>query len=480
MNLAILQLAADGRSQVFPYRDDVALLGAVLRARHHSVALVLLQAPGNAGGSSRGAGGLSANDRDLAATLSALNPEMVLVYVESLAADATFRIAGLLAQMHGVPLIPFGPHASLKPDDCLSLPGAEAVAVGPADHAIPLYLALRQKTLAHLRTPGLWVKCETGVMRNPVPPPPESLDLDPAPARDLYPFEKLIDPAGFIPVRVSRGGEGGAIAPAAASMVAQATWPPTASWPVFHRPVAKVIEEMRRVADEHFDLVGLRVGGDRWLSRPAWVREFADAYVRQVGLPLRTTLYAPDVTPEAAALLARLGCDEARVPVGSGSALIRNDVLGLNFPDAAAEAAFAALRAAGVPSVAAVEVGAAYETPATIQQTVEFLKRLQPTRVEADLHFPAPGTPADKVARENGWLVSDPAGEHRAGRPAVTLPRLGPEDLVTACEVLPYAVLRPMTAHLIRLARRVRMGSRGTLHELAVKPFLTPARRKKP
>jgi radical SAM superfamily enzyme YgiQ (UPF0313 family) len=317
-------------------------------------------------------------------------------------------------------------------------------------------------------------------MRNPPPPPPASLDGEPRAARQLYQHENIFDAAGFAQVRVARGGEGGASLPAGTPLP-MSGWPATAAWPVLFRSVDAVVAEMSQVAEEHFDLMGFRVGNDRWAGRPEWLGWFADAYSRQVGLPLRTTLHAPDLTAETARLLARAGCQEVRVPVGSGSAMIRNDILGLAFVDAAAEQAFEALRAAGVPTAACVEVGAPYETPASLDQTVDLLKRLRPDRVEAHLHYPVPGSPSDKVARENGWLVSDAAAAYLAGRPAVALPRLSAEALITFCEALPYAVLRPSTARLIRLARRVRIGSGRTLYELAVKPFTAPpVRRRRP
>jgi radical SAM superfamily enzyme YgiQ (UPF0313 family) len=243
--------------------------------------------------------------------------------------------------------------------------------------------------------------------------------------------------------------------------------------------VESVLVEMLQMADALLDLGGFRIDNQRWASSPPWLAAFAERYARQVGMPLRTTLHALDVSPQIAALLARAGCEEVRLPLGSGTTLIRNDVLGLNVSAEAAEAAFAALRTAGVRAVACVEIGTPYETPTSLEQTVEFLRRLDPDRVEAAMHYPAPGTPSDRIARENGWLVPDAAAAHLAGRPAVALPRLSADDLVTACEELPFAVLRPRIVPLIRLSRRVRIGNRGTLYELVVKPFLAPPIRRR-
>ena len=459
MNVAIIQPVADERAKQSPYRHDVAALGAALRQRGHIVTLTILD---------------TCDEAALAAAMQT-QPGAVFIYVESLAADLAFRIAGAMAVPRGAVLVPFGPHAALRPDECLSMRGTEAVAVAPADLAAAEYLAAQSTGFDHVRTPGFWVKCETGVMRNPPPRPPESLAGEPPPARDIYPFEAIVDAAGMAQVRVARGGDPPAAA--ATEPVTAGAWP-GAAWPVLHRPIDAVILEMLQLADEHMDLGGFRIGNERWLARPDWAAEFAKRYARDVAIPLRTSLYAPDVTPETAAILARAGCEEARIPLGSGSALIRNEVLGRAVTDDEAAAAFAALRQAGVRSVACIEIGAPYETGASLDQTVEFLRRIDPDRVETVLHYPVPGTPAERIARENGWLVPDPAAAHLAGKPAVALPQLSAEAVITACETLPYAIHRPHIVPLIRVSRRVKIGKRGTLYDLVVKPMLAPPMRR--
>jgi len=461
MHLAILQPVAGDRARRTPYRDEVALLGAVLARQRYRVTLTIVD---------------TFDERALAAVLGDVHPALFLVYVDSLAADLAFRVAGALASIRGAPLVPFGPHAALCPDECLSMTGAEAVAVAPADRAIPAYVAARRDGLDSPRTLGLWVKCETGVMRNPPPPPPASLQDQPVPAREMYTGEQVVDPAGFVEVHAARGGEGGRTP--GAEPPAPGAWPGAAPWPVLHRPVDAVIQEMRQAAETQIDTGGFRIGNERWASSPSWLAAFADRYIRQVGLPIRTTLYAPDVTGEAAALLARTRCEEVTVPIGSATALIRNDILGLNLTTEAAEAALAALRRAGIRSVARVEIGAPYETAASLEHTVHFLRRLDPDRVDAVLHYPIPGTHAHKVAQENGWLVPDAAAAHLAGKPAVVLPAISTDDVITACESLPYAVHRPRIVPLIRLGRRVRIGRHGTLYDLVVKPFLAPPMRR--
>ena len=467
MNLAIIQPMSGARAAERPFRHDVAATAAALRAHGHNVALLILD---------------TCDEPALGTMASDVRPDLIFIYVESLAADLAFRIAGVLAQIHRAPLVAFGPHASLMPDECLSMTGAEAVAVGPADLAAPDYVASHTSSLDQLRTPGFWVKCETGVMRNPPLRPPESLADQPAPARDLYLSDRLVDTAGFAEIVVARGGEAAQAPPTKGSPAAppsQTIWPPTAAWPVLHRPVDAVLAEMREMAGLLLDLGGLRIGNERWTSSAGWLTAFSQRYPKEIRLPIRTTLHAADITPTTADLLARSLCEEVRIPIGSGSALIRSDILGLAVSAEAAAAAFAALRTAGIPSVACVEIGAPYETPASLEQTVEFLRRMEPSRVEASLHYPVPGTTAYKVAKENGWLVPDPVAAHLAGLPSIALPRLSADDLVTACEALPYAVLRPHIAPLIRLARRVRIGNRGTLYELVLKPFLAPAKRKR-
>jgi hypothetical protein len=461
MRLVIVQPVPGARAMRRAYRDEVAALGAALRQRRHAVTLLLFD---------------RFDENAVASAIRDAQPELILMYVEGLAADLAFRAAGAVAASRGAPLIPFGPHARLCPDECLSMAGAEAVAVGHADFTIPPYLQMRGRSLDLPRAPGLWVKCETGVMRNPPPRPPATLADQPPPARDLYPPEQMLDPAGLAWCSVARGGEdAGLEVPVQADPAA--AWS-TASWPTRHRPVDACVAEMLAVADEQIDIGGWRIGNERWASSPKWVADFTGRYRKDIALPLHTTLYAPDVKDQGAALLARAGCEEVVLNVGSASTFIRNEVLGLGISTEAIVGAFDALRRARVPTVARIQIGAPYETGVTLEETVALLKRLDPDRVEAVLHFPAPGSRSYRVAKENGWLVPDPAAAYLAGVPAVKVPALSAEEISAACELLPYVIHRPRLVPLLRFARRVRMGRRGTAYDLVVKPLLAPPHRR--
>jgi len=463
MDLAIVQPVPDAAGAARAYRNEVALLAACLRRDGHAVSLSVVL-PGDA--------------LRLAEALGDARPDLVLMYVESLAADAAARIAGAVASTLGTPLVAFGPHARRCPDACLSLAGAEAVAVTAADRAVPPYLQARGQRVDSIRTAGLWIKCETGVMRNPGLRPPESLHDEPLPARDLYGSEQTLDAAGFAPIVAARGGEPTGGEPPADTPAAAGLQPGSPPWPLLHRPLEAVLREMHYVGQRQLDLGGWRIGNTRWASDADWLADFAKRYPRQIGLPVRTTLHAPDVTTETADLLARAGCEEVRLPLGSASHLIRTEALGIDVEPEAVEAAVAALRQAGVRSAVCVQVGAPYETEVTLDETVEALRRIGPDRVEARLHWPEPGSAAERIARENGWLVPDPASAYLAGRPAVVPPSLSAAAIPEACDLLPYRVLRPRMAPLLRLARRVRMPRKGTAYEWLVKPFLGPPMRK--
>jgi len=464
MRVLLVQPAADPDARRNPYRHEVAILGAVLRVRGHAASLLLLE---------------TCDEAALSAAVADTSPDAVAIYVESLSADLARRVANALARITGALLLLFGPHPARCPDDSLSISGVQAAAVGPADRAIPDYLDAPHEGLEHLKTPGLWIKCESGIMRNAPARPPESLADEPPPARDLYLPDLDLDSGGYAEVCAARGGEATETTlPAPGAPAPLGPGPqPAAPWPVIHRPLRAILDEMRRLAEEHLDMAGFRIANARWASAPEWLARFADAYAHEIAMPFRTVLAPRDVTDAVAPVLARAGCEEVLIEVGSGSTLIRNDILGLDASADDLRAAFAALRRANVRTAARVEIGAPYETAASLDETLVLLKRLDPDRVEAVLDFPAPGTRAYAAARENGWLVGDPAAAYRDGRPALALPALSEDDLVTAREAIPYAVHRPRTAALIRLARRARIGKGRTLFELVVKPFLGPPAR---
>ena len=461
MRVLIVQPVPEPTPGRSPYRHEIALVGARLMRPDWTVALAVFR---------------TWDETALRATLAEARPDAILIYVESLAADLAFGIAEALRPMHSATLLFFGPHAQRCPDEALSRPGVEAVAVGPADLCIPAFLAAPAAAPERLQVRGMWVNCASGVMRNPPPLAPKMSD-EPPPARELYGLEPTLDRAGFAEVCAARGGQ--AAPKTDAGPQAPAAWPAPAPWPVLHRPVDAVLAEMMAIAEVQLDLGGFFLTNDRWTAAPWWVRDFAARYPVEIALPLRTTLHPLDVTVEVAQRLARAGCEEVRLVVGSGSALIRHDMLGLDVPPALLRAAFSVLARAGIRTVARVEVGAPYETRLTLEETVRLLRELDPDRVEAVLHWPEPGTPAFDAARENGLLVADPAGAYRNGRPALAPVGLSEEEVLTACEALPYAVHRPRTAALIRAARRMKIGKRRSLYDVAVKPLLGPPLRKR-
>jgi len=469
MDLAILHPVPGPAWAARAYRDEVVLLAACLHRGGHAVSLTVVT---------------PAESADLAAAVAEAHPDLVLMFAEGLAADAAARTAGAVASALGVPLVVFGPYARRCPDACLSLPGAEAVAVAHAPQVVPAYLEARAARVDSIRAAGMWVTCETGVMRNPVPPPPDSLADEPLPLRRLYGSEQTLDGAGLAPIVAARGREGGEVsAPAGPS--AGPAGPPDAApmpgptpWPVLHRPLEAVLREMQDLAIDQLDLGGWRIGNTRWASEADWLAGFAGRYPREVGLPIRTTLHPADVTAETAGLLARAGAEEVRLPLGSASHLIRTEAIGMDASPEQVQAAVAHLRKAGVRSAVRVQVGAPYETEVTLEETVDLLRRIDPDRVEARLHWPEPGSKAEAVAREHGWLAPDPSAAYLAGEPAVRLPSLPAEAIREARDLLPYRVHRPGLVPFLRLARRVRIPWKGTAWEWLVRPLLAPPVRK--
>ncbi|MEA3368043.1 MAG: radical SAM protein, partial [Planctomycetota bacterium] len=290
-----------------------------------------------------------------------------------------------------------------------------------------------------------------------------------------------LDAAGFAPIVAARGGEPAAGEPTAdkpAGPAVPGPQPASPAWPLLHRPLEAVLREMHTVGQRQLDLGGWRIGNTRWAADAEWLAGFAGRYPREIGLPIRTTLHAADVTAETADLLARAGCEEVRLPLGSASHLIRTEALGMDVTPEQVEAAVAYLREAGVRSAVRVDVGSPYETDVTLEETANLLRRIGPDRVEARLHWPEPGSLSDNVAREHGWLAPDPSAAYLAGEPAVLPPSLPAEAILEARDLLPYRVLRPGIVPLLRLARRVRIPWKGTAYAWLVEPLLAPPVRK--
>ncbi len=253
----------------------------------------------------------------------------------SLRASAYHRVAEQVCdhirRNVGLPLVLGGWHVTVRPDDCL--PFADALCLGEGDVAFPDFV---QRWLAPggperlLDTPGFWIRDGEAVRRNPLPDLPT--DLDALPWRDYGSADKWVIHGG----RLQRGD------PMARDPLYQVmasigciqkcsfchnSFDTGAAGPRLRvRSVASILDELRARRDANPAIRRVRFDDEIFGLDRRWLREFADRYPREVGLPF-DILTEPTVVGEAYAdLLQRAGARVVHMGIQSTESVNRDQL----------------------------------------------------------------------------------------------------------------------------------------------------------
>ncbi|MFT4974232.1 MAG: anaerobic magnesium-protoporphyrin IX monomethyl ester cyclase [Myxococcota bacterium] len=232
----------------------------------------------------------------------------------------------------GVPLILGGWHVTVRPEDCM--PFADALCLGEGDDALPVFVDRFFSPGGPERlhdSPGFWMRCEDGTI-NKADLPPLVTDLDALPWRDYTSADKWVlhrgathrsDPMARDPlyqVMCSIGCiqkcsfchnsfDTGAVGPRLRT-----------------RSVSSILDELadRRAANPAIRRV--RFDDEIFGLDRRWLREFAERYPREVGLPFDILTEPTVVTDEYADLLRDAGARVVHMGLQSTESVNRDQL----------------------------------------------------------------------------------------------------------------------------------------------------------
>lgn len=415
MRILILQFASDARGRPVPrFEAQLGTLMAILRSRGHTLGL---------------AGMARFRIEAIKAALARSLPQLIYADISPVCTDVARRTLQYMQEHEFVPVVAGGLYAALDPSACLSLPGVKAAAVGESDAAIVTYLERIKDPAVGQVVQGVWLRDERGLTQPALPPLIEDLDSLPFPERELFDYAAAVRRTGEIEIAVGRG------CPQRCSYCSnpglRARHEARGAW-VRRRTPEHVIEEIDRLRARYADARSMRFLDHAFALDRGWLRGFLAAYRRAVAIPFRCHVRANATDAELAAELAESACRRADVEVISGSSFIRDEVFAMDVSGEQLETAFAALRTAGIATRAIVYLGAPYESEASLDETLHLLRRLRPDQVDARPYFPWPGTPAEALCRQHGWLHSRGAEQLHAEQCGLDMPACRPAIVAAA------------------------------------------------
>ncbi|MFH0965202.1 MAG: radical SAM protein [Planctomycetota bacterium] len=355
------------------YHAGIASLAAVLKERGHEPSLRIVE---------------DLHGDWLLRDVDRLRPDCIALSVASPQMRVAERILAILAQSASVPVLVGGVGVTVEPGRLLASPNVLAEIHGEGEQALPA-------ALDRLGDGGSLSDIPNVSLTADAPPPyplklVEDLDSLPFGLREIFPYQEILDynrPNVGLEMSASRG------CPFGCGYCANETLNRlTASAGVRLRSPANVTAEIRHNLDRYANVSMVGFHDDIFGLDKDWLREFAERYRRDVGLPFWCNLRVGTFTDAHLAQLREAGCFRVHLGVESGSERIRREILDRPFRNRDISDAFRSIREAGLRAVAFFMLGLPEETEADIRETVALAREIRPDWSVVSLFTPYPGT----------------------------------------------------------------------------------------
>lgn len=343
-----------------------------------------------------------------------------------------------------------GPHPTFSPETLEEYP-LDAICIGEGEAAIvDLANRLDQgQSLADIREiPGIWIKTNGTISRNPVAPLIEDLDQLAFPDRSIFYCYKQLGSSGLKTFLAGRG------CPYQCSYCFNHAFNNIYKGkgrPLRYRSVNNLLEEIHQVKDR-YPLSLVRFTDDIFIVQEEWLGEFAESYRRKIGLPFFCGLRADLVTKNRIRLLKMAGCYSIGLGIETANEQLRAQVLNRKMTNQQILDACHLIKRYGIKLNTASIVGI---PGSTIEDELETIKLNIECGVDyawASIMHPYPKTAIYQITRQMGIEIDPPdkMERHYLLRTPLQLPNR--HEIDNLHKLLPLIVEFPW---LIRFFRRL-------------------------
>jgi len=291
----------------------------------------------------------------------------------------------------------------------------------PEMTALKLAIALQQeKSLKKIK--GLSCKGNPSLINNQARPMISDLDTLPFPARDLINNKLYKMPVYNRPytlIITSRGCPNGCSFCTASLYYGSK---------IRMRSPENILAEIKEVLQVH-KIKDITFWADTFTYNRNFVFKLCQAIIDS-GLKFRWMCNArvDKVDLEMLQIMKKAGCEIVSYGVESGVQKIL-DRVGKNITLKQIRQAFLWTRKAGLESAAYIIFGLPGETKKTIQETMRFVKKINPDYIQFYSAIPYPGTKFYKEAFEKDWIVTSNWEDFEQGKNIISTPQLSVEEL---------------------------------------------------
>jgi radical SAM superfamily enzyme YgiQ (UPF0313 family) len=269
---------------------------------------------------------------------------------------------------------------------------------------------------------GVSYKSDKEIINNPDRPFIENLDDLPYPARDLLSNQKYTMPLSDKPYTLlisSRGCPYDCIFCTARQYYGKK---------LRLRSPANIVNEIEEIIKKHH-IRNITMWSDTFTLNRNFVVEVCEEILRS-GLKFNwmTNSRVDKVDPELLRLMRKSGCWIISYGAESGvQKIIDNAKKEIDVNQT--KNAFKWSKDAGIETMAHIVLGLPGETKETIQQTVDFVIKLDPDYTQFYCAIPFPGTEFYQMAIENNWITTNEWNSFEINQPIISTPFLSAKEL---------------------------------------------------
>ena len=329
-------------------------------------------------------------------------PDVVGLSVVSHFVLPALEISRHVKEKYGIPIIWGGVHPTLATDDVMRNNCIDFVAIGEADYTLLEFL---DSGLKPNRISGLAYRDGSHVVVNTLRPVPEDLDALPFPDWSDFDMEKyFLLSNNHMPIMVSRG------CPYRCTYCSNHALKKLLPGKyVRFRSPARVLNECEHLYALYRDrgLKYLFFYDDTFILKPDFVFEFCSEY-KLHGLHRKllwnVNVRADLIREDIVKAMAEAGCYRVRMGVEAGNEAIRNELYKRGMSNDDIMKAVAIIKRYNVQLRVQFIIGAPWEDLASLEETFELAKRIDPDHILFPILQPLPGTEIRQIAKESGLL----------------------------------------------------------------------------
>jgi len=374
------------------YSFGVGILAAILKKNRHEVKLLHLNEE---------IGYLFDLER-IREDVEHFKPEIIAFSSTSNQFRFVKEIAIFLRKNFNIPAICGGVHATLCPDEVISIDGIDFICRGEGDVAFLEFVNRLEKKQDVTNIKGIWAKSDGDIVRNPLRPVVENLDSLPFADREVFQSDKILKISrGWVNILSGRGCP--FLCSYCVNHCYSTLYKSNVKSLVRHRSVENVLKEISLIVkDKNARMINFN--DDTFTLDKEWVLEFCEKYPKKFKLPFACNVRVTNFDEDMAAALKNAGCEELKIGVESGNEKIRRIILDRFTPDHVMLKAFSIAKKAGLRCWAYNMIGIPTETRENVLETVKLNAKIRPYIIRCSIFFPYKGTKIYDYCVQNNMI----------------------------------------------------------------------------